>query len=180
VNVRWAFWVAIVNAASCGGGTPARVIDAALDAPPDSPPPVDDPTNPDVPPRGDALLTPWLAAGYYKDWTCEPAVHPPEYPSNHGDNRTCNNSILHTAPPGVGNFPLNAASVKEMYADDDVTILGYAVSRKINDNLGDGWYWYQKTAGSGVTADGMADAMVSPCYACHQCAPRDFTFAVVQ
>jgi len=164
----------MVTTSACGGGGHvAPAVDAAVDAPPAT----DDLNDPDVPPRGEALLIPWLAAGHYKAWACEPAPHPEVFPSNHGDNRTCNNSILHTAPPAIGNYPLDSASVKELYADDDVTIIAYAVSRKINDNLGDGWYWFENKPG--FVVDGQAVPAANPCTACHQCARRDFTFAVV-
>jgi hypothetical protein len=169
--------VICVAAASCGGGNAAPDAPRADAESLDAPPAVDDPTSPDVPPRGQALLTPWLAAGYYKSWPCEPMPHPEAYPSNHGYNRTCNNPILHGAPPGIGNYPLDSASVKELYLSDLVTLRGYAVSRKINDNLGDGWYWYEIDTGV-VSADGMATEMVNGCVGCHQCAPRDFVYAV--
>lgn len=119
---------------------------------------------------------PWLAAGHYKTWACEPAPHAEVYPSNHGDNLACNNSILHTAPAGIGNYPLDAASVKELYAFDDVTRVGYSVSRKITDDLGDGWYWFEVK--DGKITDGMATEPTTACTACHQCAPRDFTYAI--
>jgi hypothetical protein len=172
-------FVAAVTAASCGGGG-ALPADApvVIDASPDAPPVTDNPNDPELPPRGEALLMPWIAAGYYKAWACEPSPHGEVFPSNHGPNRTCTNSILEAVPAGgIGNYPLNVASVKELYGADMTTIIGYAVDRKINDLLGDGWYWYEDYNGQ-ITADGMATEMIEVCTACHQCAPRDFVYAI--
>jgi hypothetical protein len=150
------------------GGTPAS---------PDAADPVD---NPDIPPRGFDPLTTWIAAGYYKSWTCEPAPHPQEFPSNHGYNRTCNNSILHADATGTGNLPIDSASVKELIDDNDgVTIIGMAVSRKIDMTGADGWYWYQKGGMPVKMEDGRGDP-VDDCIGCHQDAARDFTFAIVK
>ena len=142
---------------------------------PDAPPGVD----PDVPPTDFDMLTDWLAAGYYKSRPCEPAPHPQEFPSNHGDNRTCNNPILHAVASGDGAFPIDAASVKELYdANDDVTIIGMAVSLKTGSNGADGWFWYQK-GGSPVKMESGYGEPVNDCIGCHQCAPRDFVFAII-
>jgi hypothetical protein len=78
-----------------------------------------------TPPRGRALIEPWLAQGFYKSWRCEPASHPARPFGAHGQNRVCSNDLLSTA--GAGEFPVGSASVKEVFSGAD--IIGYAVSR---------------------------------------------------
>jgi hypothetical protein len=135
--------------------------------------------DPDIPPVGSDQMATWIASGYYKDWTCEPAPHAQVYPSNHGMNRTCNNAILHADATGDGPFPDNAASVKELYDDAGVTIIGYAVSRKLTQEpIGSNWYWYQAGGAPPKDEDGTGES-VNDCIGCHQCAPRDFTYAIV-
>jgi hypothetical protein len=122
--------------------------------------------DPQLPPRGDADIRAWLAAGSYRSWRCEPASHPGRAPSPHGANRICNNDAL--AP--AGDFAVGAAAVKELVERDE--IIGYAVSRKLGD---DHWYWYE-AQGDHVFANG-ADA--GNCTGCHERAARDYVFTVV-
>src|SRR5580698_3369838 len=121
---RFATLVALVFA--CGTSTPSA-------------------PDPDVPPTRSAALAAWIGSGFYKSWTCEPAPHVQVFPSNHGYNRTCNNPILHDDATGTGPFPIDAASVKELYDACGVNIIGYAVSKKVSEStsLDSNWYWYQ-------------------------------------
>lgn len=147
----------LVLVAACTDPGPASVGDALDD--------------PQLPPRGDADLRAWLAAGYYRAWRCEPAVHAARSPSPHGANRICNNAAIE--PFALG-FPAGAASVKELV--EGGTIIGHAVSRRLTDEPGgDAWYWYE-AQGDHVFANG---AGAGNCTGCHDGALRDYVFTVV-
>lgn len=134
----------------------------------------DDPTSRQIPPRGSVDIATWLAAGYYKDWHCEPEVHLARPGSPHGANRICNNELLHDARDDEGTWPLGAASVKEVVRESSIVV--YAVYRKVEDAPGgDSWYWYEGLDDH-VAANGQGDA---GCTGCHSAAERDFVFTVV-
>src|SRR5258708_5927503 len=80
--------------------------------------------DPQTPPIGRANVEGWLAMGFYQMWTCEPEPHPARPFGAHGRNRVCSNHLLSSA--GAGEFPVGAASVKEIYAGSQLS--GYAVS----------------------------------------------------
>jgi hypothetical protein len=143
---------------------------------PDEPAPDGDPgatDDPQLPPRGHAALTSWLAAGHYKAWACEPAPHPARPQGAHGENRICSNAALSASASGA--YPIGAASVKELYRNG--AIAGYAVGVKIAaPAAGSSWYWYE-AVGSSVIADAVDRPL---CSGCHQGAPRDFVFTHVR
>ncbi|MBA3392533.1 MAG: hypothetical protein H0T89_07815 [Deltaproteobacteria bacterium] len=134
----------------------------------------DEVADPDVPPRGEGDIDGWIAVGHYVSWRCEPAPVDVRLGSPHRpQTRTCSNVLI---VDGTGEFPVGAASVKEMF-DDAGQIMGYGVSRKVAAGGADGWYWYEKTRGR-VLADGMGPPAGS-CSGCHSGAARDFTWVVV-
>jgi len=133
----------------------------------------DDVLDPQNPPRGEGDIEPWIAAGHYTTWSCEPASHEKAENSPHPRNRICSNDVLSAAVAGSGELPLGAASVKELLDESDV-LIGYAVSRKIDGSGKDGWYWYEKHS-KRVFADGMG---AGSCPLCHEAA-RDYTFVIV-
>lgn len=132
----------------------------------------DDLADPQVPARGTDDAPTWLAAGHYQAWHCEAAPHAGRPPSPHGKNRICSNDALSTA--ATGEFPVGAASVKEIYEGDD--IFAYAIARKLTTGAGgDGWYWYEANPDK-VYANGEG---AGSCTGCHARAARDFVFTVV-
>jgi hypothetical protein len=132
--------------------------------------PLDDPQ---VPPRGSADITTWIAEGYHLGWACEPAPHAGRSPSPHGRNRICSNDAL-LASTGDGPYPVGAAAVKEIYDGERISL--HAVYRKVVDGTGgDTWYWFEGSADE-VIANGEGDGT---CTGCHSGAPRDFVFTPV-
>src|SRR5262245_22561017 len=132
----------------------------------------DDPGDPEVPPRGRDDLEPWIVAGHYLAWRCEPVPVDVRLGSPHRPRtRTCSHQLARAA--GDGERPVGAASVKEMY--DDAGIMGYGVSRKVAPGGAAGWYWYERLRDRAPNADGMNDGS---CPGCHAGAARDFTFVV--
>ena len=126
------------------------------------------------PPPRRADLEAWLAKGFYKAWRCEPAPHDARPPGAHGRNRICTNDLLATSP-GPGDFPIGAASVKELW--DQSAISGLTVAVRVAPGAGGGsWYWYERL-GNSVIADGTG---VGLCVGCHGGAPRDFVYTVVK
>ena len=123
------------------------------------------------PTTGAADVDAWLAKGFYTTWHCEPAAHAARSPSPHGSNRICSNDLLSSA--GAGEFPVDAAAVKELI--DGADVVGHTVYRHVRaGTTGDTWFWYEKSHGS-VFAVGLGD-MGSPhdsCVGCHQYAGRD-------
>ncbi len=131
-----------------------------------------------TPPEGDANLQTWLAQGFYKNWTCESAPHDARSPSPHGRNRICSNDTLALAQQAP--WPVGSAAVKELFDDNDNQV-GVAVYRKTAEGTdGSNWYWYEKTDGDGLVADGHGDTGVplTVCVDCHSHA-NDFVFTQV-
>ena len=134
--------------------------------------PIDDPQ---LPARGADDIQTWIAAGYYKSWHCEPAPHPARPGSGHGENRICNNDLLHADAASEGPFPIGAAAVKEIYNGD--RIVQYAVYRKVEAGTGGAsWYWFEGL-GDDIVANGTDD---DTCTGCHARAPRDFVYTRVE
>lgn len=151
----------------------------------------------ETPPEGHDAVEEWIAAGFYKDWTCEPAPHDARDPSPHGRNRICSNALMSGAPT-TGAFPVGSAAVKELLDDADA-IIGYAVYRKAEADPtsadGSNWYWYERVApgtvlqtpdpvlANGVVADSRGSAggnALAVCIDCHSHAPNDFAFTQVR
>lgn len=139
-----------------------------------------------LPPRGGAAVEAWIDEGHYLDWACEPEPHAARSPSPHGVNRICSNDTL--SAHGDGEYPVDAASVKELYADDMTTIIGYAVARHVMAGTDGGdWYWYERVPtdsavphdDDGVVADGLGTdgPALSICVACHSAAGSDAAHA---
>ena len=137
----------------------------------------DDLTDRQVPARGTKDVLDWIERGFYLDWACEEAPHPARPGSGHSANRICSNAAL-AGFDGAGSFPLGAAAVKEIFADDG-EIKQYAVYRKVTAAAGgDSWYWFEGASGGGdVVANGEGD---ETCTGCHAGAPQDFVWTVVR
>lgn len=134
------------------------------------------------PTTGAAAVDAWLAQGLYKSWHCEAAAHLSRSPSPHGMNRICSNDKLSQA--GAGEYPVDAASVKELYDDAGKNITGYAVFRHVTaGTTGGTWYFYEKVPlssaaphdANGVVADGLGSSGPAQtiCVSCHQAAGSD-------
>jgi hypothetical protein len=141
---------------------------------------------PQAPAMGATEITAWLAAGSYKSWSCEPAVHAARAPSPHGFNRICSNDILAAAVGSAADWPKGSAAVKELLTSaDSTTPVGYAVYSKTEDasNAGANWYWYEVVPAnsqaphdaSGVVADGLGNGgpALAICVSCHGAAGSD-------
>jgi hypothetical protein len=140
-----------------------------------------------TPPMGGAAVEAWLAAGSYKQWTCEPQSHAARSPSPHGFNRICSNSVVSSNAVGTAAWPEGASAVKELLADaTSTTPVGYAVYLKTNTDsaAGSNWYWYERipvdsTAfphdANGVVADGTGGTgpAMTICVSCHAAAGSD-------
>ena len=135
-----------------------------------------------LPPQGRAAVEAWIADGHYLDWACEPEPHAGRSPSPHGANRICSNDAL--SAHGDGEYPVDAASVKELYDTDMTTIVGYAVARHVTAGTDGGdWYWYERVPAdhpaphdeNGVVADavGTDGPALSICVGCHVAAGTD-------
>ncbi len=127
-----------------------------------------------TPPTGKAeTIDAWLAKGDYKSWTCETEPHAARSPSPHGTNRICSNTKA--SSHGDGEYPVGAASVKELYGSDGTTIAGYAIGLHTTaGTTGDSWYWYEKM-GSSVVANGLGSTGTAKdvCVGCHAGAGSD-------
>ena len=143
-------------------------------------------TKVDLPPMGASAVESWLAAGSYKKWRCENAVHASRDPSPHGFNRICSNSEISGTANGTAPWPVEASAVKELYATiDGTTPVGYAVylKTKADSAAGANWYWYERVPldskaphdAAGVVADGMGTAgpAMTICVGCHNAAGSD-------
>jgi hypothetical protein len=133
-----------------------------------------------VPPQGYEAIEAWLTAGHYKSWKKQPGVVEPIPISPHGKQQIYTNQ-LHSDHAGMtGEYPVNAAAVKELYADDGTTLVGYAVYLHISaGTTGANWYWYERIPKdsdlmpdpvTGVFADGVDEPQ---CVGCHSAAGID-------
>jgi hypothetical protein len=120
-----------------------------------------------LPPTGAVALQAWLAKGYYKSWKCEAAARDSRPPSGHSPNRVCSNALA--SAHGTGEYPVGAASVKELFDDSKSRIIGYAVEVKVARGAGESFYWFEVVEGSGVVADGPGSAPGPKgiCVGCH-------------
>jgi len=126
-----------------------------------------------TPPQSAAAIEGWIAEGHYQDWQCEPTSHEARSPSPHGFNRICSNDLL--TDHDSGPYPAGAASVKELFDETGMDIVGYAVALHVSAGAsGDTWYWFEKVSG-GVVADGLGDdgPANTICVGCHQGAGSD-------
>lgn len=107
----------------------------------------------------------WLEKKLYTKWACEPSAHPRRPGSGHSANRICSNAAL--SAHGTGEFPVGAASVKELY-DSSGAPSGYAMAVKQDQGGGEAWYWYE-LIGESVVANGRGDSgsAKSICVSCH-------------
>lgn len=120
-----------------------------------------------------ASLEKWLATGVYKAWACEKDRHAARAGSAHAANRICSNNFLSTS--ASGEYPVNSASVKELF-DSGGTIIGYAVGVRTKTGPTDAsWFWYERV-NTTTYANG---AGVPLCANCHRNAPRDFIYTQV-
>jgi hypothetical protein len=167
----WKCLVALTIVGGCGDdgtGTDTAGVDDAMQVPPTS---------------GKVAMREWLAEGHYKQWACEAGSHDATIGvSPHGKQRICANDVL--AGHGDGEYPVDAAAVKELYDADGANIIGYAVYRHVKAGTdGGSWYWYEEVPddhpaphdADGIVADGLGDAgpAMSVCVTCHQAAGSD-------
>jgi hypothetical protein len=124
----------------------------------------------DVPPTTVAELEAWILSGRYLDWACEDAPHAPRAPSPHPSNRICNNALLANSSPDAA-IPVGAASVKEIYDGDAISL--YAVSVKLAEGGATdaaAYYWYEGDTTSAPIAAGNGAGGGFPqtvCFDCH-------------
>jgi hypothetical protein len=139
-----------------------------------------------TPPMGREAIEEWLAAGMFKSWAAEPAIHPSRSPSPHGFNRIWSNDLIAQNATGTGDWPEGAAAVKELYASmTDTTPIGVAVYLKLKPDSAGGanWYWYERVPAdhpaphdaNGVVADGTGASGPAKmiCVGCHGPAGTD-------
>ena len=124
-----------------------------------------------TPPQGTAAMDAWISAGHYKTWRCEATASSARPNGAHGANRICSNDLA--SQHGAGEYPVGAASVKELHSSvTGTTPTGHAVALKVaSGKTGAAWYWYEKI-GARVVADG---ANVGICAGCHSLAGADAT-----
>jgi hypothetical protein len=120
-----------------------------------------------TPPTGESAVEAWLDEGHYKTWHCEPAPHDARPGSAHGKNRICSNELL--SAHGAGEFPVGAASVKELYDATSTNIIGRAVYLHVSPGAGESYYWYERVSDH-LNADGLGTSGTprDTCVGCHQ------------
>lgn len=163
----------VVDALHGGGADGALEGADAGDLPADATPTADGSARSDkaaqIPPQGAGPLTAWLKAGHYSAWSRESKAHKSSGP--HGQTRVfVNDTLVLSLSKGMASHPLHAATVKELFAEDLKTRIGWSVSLKVQADSagGEGWYWFEsldKGSGPTVLADGLGTAM---CVDCHK------------
>lgn len=125
----------------------------------------------ETPATGDAAtVKAWLESKAYTKWACEPAPHPGRAGTGHSANRICSNGLL--SRHGAGEYPVGAASVKELYATpQSAAPYGHAVMVHAQAGGCDTWFYFEQVNGN-VVADGVG---VDGCAGCHEGAGTDAT-----
>jgi hypothetical protein len=139
----------------------------ATATPTPSPTPSPSPTAPAVEvPTELAALEAWLQAGNYLAWPAEPEIHPANGQSAHPSSVRVfvNDALLASLEDGLAAHPAGAASVKEIY-DQDESFRGWAVMVKLDADSdgGQGWYWYERVD-SFLFANGRGARICTPCH----------------
>lgn len=118
----------------------------------------------EVPPTDPDDLLPWLRGGGYLEWTAESAIHPSSGP-HFGDVLTyVNASLLESLGTGATEHPIGAATVKELYGDDDVVVGWSAMVKVAGGTGGASWFWYERYRDSVYAAE----TDVQLCWGCHE------------
>ncbi|MCA9654167.1 MAG: hypothetical protein KC501_29865 [Myxococcales bacterium] len=117
-----------------------------------------------TPPVDPDALAAWLHDGEYLGWNAESGPHPSAGPHFGGVRTFVNDALFDSLDAGAAQHPMDAAAVKELYADGD-TVRGWSVMVKVQPDSagGDGWYWYE-LYDDGVLADGTG---LGVCTGCH-------------
>jgi hypothetical protein len=156
---------------SNGSDVPAAAVpDAGASAV--SAPVPDSPGDAEMPATGRAeLIGAWVASGAYRAWTCEKEGHDARSPSPHGRNRICNNRKV--VEHGAGEYPVGAASVKEVF-DDLGKLDGHLMAAKLGPGKAASWLWYMEIGGT-VVLNGRGDTPgpSTECVGCHAAAGSD-------
>lgn len=182
----WTGTLSLLFFAGCSStSSPAQPTDASMGAETGSTADASAGT-PQSPPMGGPSVEAWLAAGWYKQWHSESAVHAARSPSPHGFDRVYSNDVINMSATGTGSWPLGAAAVKELFASTTgTTPVGYAVYLKTQADSASGanWYWYERVPlssavphdANGVVADGLGGSgtAMTICVSCHAAAGSD-------
>jgi hypothetical protein len=165
--IRIAAIVTVFVACSNGTAEPSEP-DASVALRPSAPVP-ESPGDPETPATGAAqTVATWIASGAYRAWRCEPAGREARAFSPHARNRVCNNAKV--VAHGKGEYPVGAASVKELF-DDLGALTGHAVAVKIAPGGAESWIWYVESGGSvPVNGRGDAEPAATKCTPCHAAA----------
>lgn len=119
--------------------------------------------------EGSAAVDDWIRAEHYQAWACQ-EIREPAGPSVHGRVRVCANALA--ATHGAGEFPVGAATVKELYDATDVLVGVTLAAHTRAGATSDTWFWFERR-GDEITADGWFGARVEACVMCHEAAGRD-------
>jgi hypothetical protein len=143
------------------------------------------PGDSETPATGDPQrVADWLASGAYRSWRCESVAHEARSPSPHGKNRVCNNRKI--AEHGAGEFPIGAASVKEIY-DDLGALKAQAIGLKVGAGAASAWVWFEIGGRTVVKVNARGDTReASACSSCHaeagidrEHSGHDFVYTIV-
>ena len=145
-----------------------QVIDAAITLPGSFlQPPGPAPDAEQVPTTTEELFS-YLTRGEYKRFARESAVHSSAGPHGGAVLSYVNALLEESLRSGGTAHPAGSASVKELYANDRVTLTGWAVSVKTSSqsDAGRGWYWREffSTTDAAQSIGGQGS---TACVGCH-------------
>ncbi len=127
-----------------------------------------------VPTDFDALFA-YLNNKEYESFTTRESVaHPSRGPHARFSSPVrvfMNGAVAASLELGNDSHPAGSSIVKEMFMDDGVTLEGWAVMVKTQDDsdAGNGWFWYEVTSTTDPTALGGGEAGngIALCTSCH-------------
>lgn len=117
----------------------------------------------------------FLKDGSYTDWTGYSQVKVPLSGSPHGKVKIFINETLEKSMADfTTEHTLGSIAVKELYANDAVTLEGYAYSRKVKSGTEESsWLWYEDADLSTAEVDFYGSELTT-CLSCHAIGAKDY------
>ncbi|MBM4270058.1 MAG: hypothetical protein FJ144_26230 [Deltaproteobacteria bacterium] len=120
-------------------------------------------------PTDDSALFTYLQSGRYRSFAGESRIHPSTGPHGVGVRSYVNGILERSLDSGADTHPIGSAAIKELYAGDGATLLGWAVEVKTQSDSagGQGWYWYEvfSTTDGSRPISGQGNPICTGCHA---------------
>ncbi len=107
-----------------------------------------------------------LREGRHKDWEHWSAVGPTL--GDKGARVYLNDTLVESLLRGSRKHPVGAAAVRELYAEDFETLIGYSATLKVSDEDSSAWHWFERLELAPDSPPKVDTAGAAGCISCHQ------------